>query len=85
MRFFIGGIATESNEFVSYPTPLSDFRIHRDWADDDAVGRVLSAARPWRRLVREAGHEVVPGLLAWAMSSGPAGWPVGFLGRLAMF
>jgi len=71
MRFFIGGIATESNGFVSYPTPLSDFRIHRDWADDDAVGWVLSAARPWRRLVREAGHEVVPGLLAWAMPSGP--------------
>lgn len=38
MRFFIGGIATESNEFVSYPTPLSDFRIHRDWAAAAAVG-----------------------------------------------
>lgn len=71
MRFFIAGIATESNGFVSYPTPLSDFQIHRNWADDDTVGWVLSAARPWRRMVREAGHELVPGLLAWAMPSGP--------------
>ncbi len=71
MRIFIAGIATESNGFVSYPTPLRDFRIHRDWADDDTVGWVLSAARPWRRLVRDAGWTVVPGLLAWAMPSGP--------------
>ena len=38
MQFFIVGIATESNGFVSYPTHLSDFRIHRDWADDETVG-----------------------------------------------
>ena len=71
MRIFIAGISTESNGFVSYPTPLGDFHLHRNWADDDAVGWVLSAARPWRRMVREAGWTVVPGLLAWAMPSGP--------------
>ncbi|MDX2057453.1 MAG: M81 family metallopeptidase [Gemmatimonadales bacterium] len=71
MRLFIGGIATESNGFVSYPTPQRDFRCHREWADDDQVGWVLSAARPWRRLVTAAGWTVVPGLLAWAMPSGP--------------
>lgn len=71
MRIFVGGISTESNGFVSYPTPLRDFRIHRDWAADDTVGWVLSAARPWRRLILEAGWTLVPGLLAWAMPSGP--------------
>lgn len=71
MRLFIGGIATESNGFVSYPTPLGDFHRHRAWADDPNVGWVLSAARPWRRLIADAGWTVIPGLLSWAMPSGP--------------
>jgi microcystin degradation protein MlrC len=71
VRFFVAGIATESNGFVSYPTPASDFQVRRDWAADDSVGWVLSAARPWRRLIQAAGDELIPGLLAWAMPSGP--------------
>ncbi len=72
MRFFVGGIATESNGFVSYPTPLSDF--HRYRADTAASGqdqKVLAASDTWRDQIPAAGHQLVAGPLNWAMPSGP--------------
>ncbi len=72
MRLFVGGIATESNGFVSYPTPLSDFTCYRPSGSRGDPGRkVLGAAATWYTLIPEFGHEMVPGLLAWAMPSGP--------------
>jgi len=72
MRLFVGGIATESNGFVSYPTPLSDFHRYRLRGAATAAGeKVLGAADTWRTLILEGSHELVPGLLAWAMPSGP--------------
>lgn len=72
MRIFVGGIATESNGFVSYPTPLSDFTRYRlEGASADSSEKVLGASTTWHRLIAESGHDLVPGLLAWAMPSGP--------------
>ena len=71
MRIFVGGIATETNGFVSYPTPLSDYTLARLGGPDEREVKVLGAATTWAGMIREAGHELVPGLLAWAMPSGP--------------
>ncbi|MDH3223974.1 MAG: M81 family metallopeptidase [Gemmatimonadota bacterium] len=72
MRFFVAGIATESNGFVSYPTPLCDFhRYHARPGRPEEHEKVLSAAGTWLSLIEEGGHELVPGLCAWAWPSGP--------------
>jgi microcystin degradation protein MlrC len=72
MKFFAGGIATETNTFSPVPTGRRDFFVQRGRAmvEGPAAYPSLDLTAVWGQQARDRGHEFVFSLNAWAAPSG---------------
>ena len=72
MKIFYAGIVTETNTFAPAPTGRANFEAS-GFRGGDGIGDVplfAPADRLLQRLAAEAGHELVPGLWAFAQPYG---------------
>jgi microcystin degradation protein MlrC len=71
MKLFTAGLATETNSFSPLPTTLDDFTIIRGGVAADCISPFEAPLRVFRERALAEGWEIVEGLCAHAMPSGP--------------
>lgn len=69
MRFFIGGLVTETNTFAPAPTGLAAYEISRSM-DDASAGEHVAWNEELARISRDTGVEIARGLIAFAQPNG---------------